>query len=310
MILQKFFKYRKGFFMTRRHLEIFVAVYQKANMTRAAESMHLAQPSVSLAIRELEQHYRIRLFDRIGKHIYPTDSGKRFYGYALHIVSLFQDLEENARSLERTGTLRIGSSITIGNYVLPDLLKIFQKDFPAIRTEAVILNSAAIEQAILDNRIDLGLIETETHSRQIQRLSFLEDRLCVIVSPDHPLVRNPPSSFRQLADFPFLMRERGSAGREIVEGLFELYQLSLTPLWESASTQAIVRGVANGLGIAILPWLLVKQDVQHGCVKVIEVPDLKLSRYFYLAWHQNKYLTLGAKHLMELCLSHSFLAHS
>lgn len=288
--------------MTRRHLEIFVAVYQNANMTRAAESMHLAQPSVSLAIRELEEHYRIRLFDRMGKHIYPTDSGTQFYGYALHIVSLFRELEENARSLERAGTLRIGASITIGNYVLPDLLQAFHKDFPDIRTEAVILNSGAIEQAILDNRVDLGLIETETHSGQIQRLPFLEDRLCVIAPPGHALTQNPPSSFRQLADFPFLMRERGSAGREMVEGLFELYQLPLAPLWESASTQAIVRGVANGLGIAILPWLLVEQAVQDGLVEAIEVPDLALSRHFYVAWHQNKYLSAGAKRLMELCL--------
>lgn len=288
--------------MTRRHLEIFVAVFQTGSMTGAAQSLHLAQPSVSLAVKELEEHYHIRLFDRLGKHIYPTDSGRQFYGYALHIVSLFQDMEENARSLERKGTLRIGASITIGNYVLPDLLKAFQLDFPEVRTEAVILNSAAVEQALLDNRIDLGLIESEARSPQLQKIPFMEDRLCVIVPPGHPLTAQPSASFSQIAKYPFLLRERGSGGREMIESLFELRQLPLVPLWESASTQAIVRGVAQGLGIAILPWLLVEEDVRNGRVETIHVPDLGLTRHFFMIYHPNKYLTEGARHLMDLCL--------
>ena len=288
--------------MTRRHLEIFVAVFQTGSMTGAAQSLHLAQPSVSLAVKELEEHYHIRLFDRLGKHIYPTDSGRQFYGYALHIVSLFQDMEENARSLERKGTLRIGASITIGNYVLPDLLKAFQLDFPEVRTEAVILNSAAVEQALLDNRIDLGLIESEAFSPQLQKIPFMEDRLCVIVPPGHPLTAQPSASFSQIAEYPFLLRERGSGGREMIESLFELRQLPLVPLWESASTQAIVRGVAKGLGIAILPWLLVEEDVRSGRVETIHVPDLGLTRHFFMIYHPNKYLTEGARHLMDLCL--------
>lgn len=288
--------------MTRRHLEIFVAVFQTGSMTGAAQSLHLAQPSVSLAVKELEEHYHIRLFDRLGKHIYPTDSGRQFYGYALHIVSLFQDMEENARSLERKGTLRIGASITIGNYVLPDLLKAFQLDFPEVRTEAVILNSAAVEQALLDNRIDLGLIESEARSPQLQKIPFMEDRLCVIVPPGHPLTSQPSASFSQIAKYPFLLRERGSGGREMIESLFELRQLPLVPLWESASTQAIVRGVTQGLGIAILPWLLVEEDVRNGRVETIHVPDLGLTRHFFMIYHPNKYLTEGARHLMDLCL--------
>lgn len=111
--------------MTLRHMKIFVSVYQNNGITRASEELHLAQPSVSLAIRELEDYYGIRLFDRISRRLYVTEQGKMFYDYALHIVSLFDEMELGIRNWEHMGTLRIGSSITIGNFLLPGLIKKF-----------------------------------------------------------------------------------------------------------------------------------------------------------------------------------------
>lgn len=286
--------------MTFRHMRIFVSVFQHSNITRAAEELHLAQPSVSFAIKELEDYYGIRLFERIGRRISPTEIGKEFYGYALHIVSIFDEMEKKIRNWDTLGTVRIGASITIGTHILPPLLKSYQALYPDLRTEVNIRQSAAIEQQIVDNETDIGLIETQPNHPDIVSLPFMEDSLCPIVSTDHPLTEYRKITLEQLAEYPFLMREKGSAGREILDAYFSLRHISIRPLWESSSTQAIVRGVAEGLGVAVLPYLLVKKDIEEHIVKTIPF-DRPIRRKLNIIYHKTKYLTDNMQSFIELC---------
>ena len=163
--------------MTLRHMKIFEAVYRHSNITRAAGELHLAQPSVSLAVRELEDYYGIRLFERIGRHISPTDAGTEFYGYARHIVSLFDDMEKSVRNRDAFGTLRVGTSITIGTCILPRLIRLCTEARPGLKIEAVVDTSSDIERHILDNTVDLGLIETSPESPDIVYEAFQKDSL-------------------------------------------------------------------------------------------------------------------------------------
>ncbi len=286
--------------MTLRHMRIFVSVFQHSNITRAAEELHLAQPSVSFAIKELEDYYGIRLFERIGRRISPTEIGKEFYGYALHIVSIFDEMEKKIRNWDTLGTVRIGASITIGTHILPPLLKSYQALYPDLRTEVNIRQSAAIEQQIVDNETDIGLIETQPNHPDIVSLPFMEDSLCPIVSTDHPLTEYRKITLEQLAEYPFLMREKGSAGREILDAYFSLRHISIRPLWESSSTQAIVRGVAEGLGVAVLPYLLIKKDIEEHTVKTIPF-DRPIRRKLNIIYHKTKYLTDNMQSFIELC---------
>ena len=105
--------------MTLRHMKIFTAVFRHSNITKAADELHLAQPSVSVAVKELEEYYGIRLFERFGRRIFPTETAKEFYGYALHIVSVFEEMEKKIRNWDTLGVIRIGASITIGTHILP-----------------------------------------------------------------------------------------------------------------------------------------------------------------------------------------------
>ncbi len=173
--------------MTLRHMKIYVSVFRLSSMTKAAEELHLAQPSVSLAVRELEDYYGVRLFERIGRHIYPTEAGKEFYSYAVHIVSLFEEMEKKIRNWDTLGILRIGSSITIGTRILPSLIARCQTAFPDLRVEAVVSNSTEIEKKILNNAIDIGLIETQTGQKELCSVPFMQDCLCAILPPGHPL---------------------------------------------------------------------------------------------------------------------------
>lgn len=286
--------------MTLRHLKIFAAVFRSSSITQAAKELHLAQPSVSFTIKELENYYGVRLFDRIGRRICPTEAGREFYGYALHIVSLFEDMEKQIKNWDTLGTLRIGASITIGTHILPLLVKEYQSQYPQLKIQAVISNSSAIEQDIAHNRIDLGMIETTPEPEDICAIPFMRDSLCAITAPGHPLSKETSVSLAQLAKYPFLMREKGSAGREILEASFSVMQISVHPLWESSSTQALVQAVSQDLGVAVLPYLLVKRDIEEGRV-AMALLDHPLERDLNLIYHKSKYLTPNMIKFIQLC---------
>lgn len=286
--------------MTLRHLRIFTAVFRHSSITKASAALHLAQPSVSVAIKELEGYYGVQLFDRLGRRIVPTEEGKVFYGYASHILAAFDEMETRVRNSDRLGVLRVGASITIGTCILPELARCCREEMPGLRLEVSVCNSAEVEAAVLDNRVDLGLIETSPSSPGCTALPFMEDALCAIAAPGHPLAGKGEVSLHSLAEYPLLMREKGSAGREILEAAFALRGIPLQPLWESASTQAIVRAAAVGLGVAVLPRLLVQRDLDEGLVAEIPLRH-PIRRQLHILWHKNKFLSDSIRAFIALC---------
>lgn len=241
--------------MTIRHLRTFVIVFQKESITKASEILHVSQPSVSLAIQELENYYHIRLFDRIGKRLSITEQGKWLYDYALHIVSMFDEMETEVKTWNNKGTLRIGSSITIGNFILPQLIEEFQKRYREVEIKVSVCNTKTIEQYILNNEVDLALIEGKTEYEQIQMEHLMEDPLCLICAANSELVKQEKISLIDLERYPMILRERGSAVREMIEESLGYHQIHHRVIWESVSTQAIIRAVAKKLGMSILPYL-------------------------------------------------------
>lgn len=290
----------KGKRMTLRHMKIFVAVFKNSSITKASEELHLAQPSVSFSIKEMENYYGVRLFERIGRRIIPTECGKEFYSYAVHIVSVFEEMEKKIKNWDNIGTLRIGTSITIGTKILPELIKNFQKKCPELRIEAAVSKSEDVERAIMNSAIDIGLIENITDNPDIISEPFMRDTLCPIVSTGHPLTRKGTVSLEELSAYPLLMREKGSAGREILESYLSIYQIPVQPLWESSSTQAIVEAVAGGIGVAILPYLLVEKDIIQNKVEKLGL-DPPIERNLNIIRHRSKFITPNMLLFIEMC---------
>jgi DNA-binding transcriptional LysR family regulator len=290
-----------GWKLTLRHLKIFVSVYQNRSITKAGEQLHIAQPAVSLAIKELETHYGITLFDRISRKLYPTEYGNKFYDYAIHIVSLFDELEENIKDWNQHSPVRIGTSITIGNFLLPGIIKKYQSYYPDVRVHVAIKNTETIVSYVLDNKIDFGIIEGDIKDQQLKILPILNDRLCLIANPQNPIANKGNVVIDDLANCNLLLREAGSAGRDLVDAMLRSHQISVEPLWESVSTQALIRGVIHNIGVAILPYLLVKGYIDRKEVVEIPVKDFNLTRHFSIIYHKNKYLTKPMLQLMDLC---------
>ena len=286
--------------MTLRHIRIFISVYQHGSITKAADTLHLAQPSVSTAIKELEYYYGVPLFNRIGRHIYPTEAAHEFYSYALHIISLFDEMEKSIKNWDAIGSLSIGSSITIGTHILPDLISQFKKSFPNLTVRVTVSNSGDIEKAILNGSADIGLIEAQAESSDICVQPFMQDSLYAVLPPVHPLSSQQSVSLSQLIKYPFLMREHGSAARKILDSCLAAAQLNVQPLWESTSSHAIISAVSQGLGVSVLPFMLVERDMHEGRIAAVPLKP-QLRRNLNIIYHKNKFLTPNMGAFMELC---------
>lgn len=287
--------------MTLRHLKIFVTVCECNSVTGAAEKLYIAQPSVSLAISELEGYYGVKLFDRISRRLSITEIGKQFLSYATHIVSLFDEMEKGIKNWDTIGTLRVGASITIGNYLLPSYVQNFQKQHSQIKVYAVIDNSETIEKHILNNNIDLALIEGNVHNSQINQHKFMDDELILICGKNHSLSEKKTVNIHELKEQNFILRGKGSAGREVFESILRLHNIEIEPTWESTSTQAIIKAVRAGLGISVLPYLLVKEHLSDRNILQVKINDISLIRQFSVIYHKNKFLTNSAKEFIRLC---------
>lgn len=288
--------------MTLRHIKIFCSVYEHGcNTTRAAQALHMTQPAVSLAVRELEQYYGVRLFDRIGRRLQITEAGRHFLRYASHISALFEEMEKGLRSWDNAGVLRVGASITIGSHFLPGYVKAFTSCCPQTQVRAVIEPSDRLERRLLANELDFALIEGVVHDPAILSEAYMEDHLSVICAADGKWKQDQVISLEEFKRQEFLLREPGSGTREVFNRVIEEAGFSVTPLWEACSTTALINAVINGLGIAVLPHRMIREPLEQGLVVTVEVEGLDFRRFFYMIRHKDKYLTASARSFMELC---------
>lgn len=287
--------------MTLRHMKIFISVCKENSITAAAKKLYISQPAVSSAIKELESYYNTPLFDRISKKIYLTEAGNAVYHYALHIISLFDELESSLNNKEAFGKIKIGSSITIGTHLMPDYIKRFSELYPKIQTYVTIDSSDLIEEKILNNELDFALIEGMVHSDQIISKDFIDDELIIICDAGNPLLQKAAVTVEDLLSQKFLMRERNSGTREYAESVLATHHITLNPIWESTSTEAIVLGVSKGIGISILPLQLVQDYINRNQISRLYIDQLKFERHYHIIYHKNKYLTPSSKEFMKLC---------
>ncbi len=287
--------------MTLRHLSIFIAVCKYKSVTAAANKLFLAQPTVSLAIRELEEQYDVRLFDRISRKLYLTEPGKQFLNYATQIVSLSEQLKSGIREWDALGPIHIGASVTIGTCLLPQYVSLFRQSNPGVAVYVTIEDSEKIEKRVLDNEIDFGLIEGCIHSEHLISEQFMEDEMVLICGNRHELALSGPLDVEQIRDYDFVLREKGSGTRELFESALMIHNISITPIWESISTQAIVEAVAAGHGLSVLPHRLVKSALEQRHIRQLILKDVTFKRSLYILYHKNKFLTRSARNFIALC---------
>ena len=288
--------------MTLRHMKIFASVCENScNTTKAAEAMHMTQPAVSLAIRELEQYYGVTLFDRIGRRLRLTEAGQRFLEYAAHICTLFEDMEKGMRDWDAFGLLRVGASITIGSQFLPYYVKAFYSRYLGTEVQVLVAPSDELEQKILTSELDFALIEGVAHHPSILSEEYMEDHLTVICPANGNFQNGQILTIEEFKQQKFLLREPGSGTREVFDRATESAGFSVQPVWEAMSTTALVNAVINGLGIAVLPHRMVTAPLERGLITAVRVEGMDFRRRFRIIYHKEKFLTTSAKAFMDLC---------
>ena len=163
--------------VTIHHIRIFLEVCRTMNVTRAAENLYMTQPAVSRSIHEIEQVYGVRLFERLNQRLYLTDSGRRMRAYAVHIVDTFDQMERELSDGDERGMLRIGASITLGNYELPGVVRRMKQERPSLRLQATVANVDTLKDMLLDNRLDAAMIEAPIDHRDLTGEAFSRDEM-------------------------------------------------------------------------------------------------------------------------------------
>ncbi len=273
--------------MNINYLRIFKAVCDEGGVTKASKKLYIAQPSVSLAIKELEKNYEVKLFDRISRKLILTAKGQQLYDYVTDILPLIDEIDEKLKEGDQVGgRLRIGSSVTFGNYYLIDLVSALKKEYPQLEFQLTIDSSYAIEELVANNGVDLGIIEGHSHLENIHSRIILDDDLVYVKSRDF---ERKIETYDDLNNCEVLLRNLGSAHREIFDGLMKAHDINPKIVMESISTSALIEGCIHGLGLAFLPHKFIEDYLENGLVTISALPVVK--RNYFLITHQNKYVS-------------------
>ena len=288
--------------MTIRHLKIFTEVARQGSVTGAARKLYLTQPAVSLALRELEEHYGTRLFDRLGRGLQITDSGRRLLEYAGPLADAFEEMERAMEDPDRAGQIRIGSSLTIGACLLPGYLKALAAQRPGVRQKVLVDNSRRIEEAVEAGELDLGLVENQVDNPALACYPFLEDRLIALCGPEHPFAQGQPVELGEFLRQPLLVREHGSGTRELFESALRLAGGTAEPRMESVSNTALLLAAAAGLGLAVLTERLALPELEKGTLCRVNLVGVNFGRVFTLIHHKKKHLSPTLRAFMEIVI--------
>lgn len=257
-------------------LNVFKSVAQNMSFTKAANELFITQPAVTKHIKELESGFEVKLFNRVGNKITLTPAGKTLLSYTEHILLLHNELrfELSQYKAQREGKLHLGASTTIAQYVIPSALAKFHHKYPEIKLSLINGNTEFIEQQLLTNNIDLGIVEGIPTHQDIKYFQFLNDELLIFTSEKN---RKIPSSvtFNELVKLPLVLRERGSGTLEVIEKSLYAHQINpkqLNVIMYLGSTEAIKTYIKNGEGVGIVSRYAIENEIENGTFRAIHSP--------------------------------------
>ena len=284
-----------------RQLEIFVAISRTDSVSRAAEALSLSQSATSTALSELERQFDLQLFDRVGKSLRINETGQQLLPRTVELLDRAKEIENLLQGHAGFGYMRIGATLTVGNYLATILVARFLQEHPESRIQLQVHNTSTIVQQIANHELDLGLIEGDCNHPDITVQPWIADELVVFGAPNHPLAKLRKVSLEQLLQEDWILREKGSGTRETFDRAFHSHHSKLKIRLELEHTEAIKRAVESGLGIGCISRLALKDAFRRGSLVPILTPNLDLSRFFYFLWHKQKYQTTGIREFLDLC---------
>lgn len=274
-------------------LKMFCLVVDEGSISQAARLSFVSQPAVTRQIRQIENFYGALLFDRTEGKLTVTETGRMLYPFAKAIINDFNRSKEVIQQAigEGNASLRVGASLTIGEYLLPSLLGRFKKQTPEIKVTLAIKNTPSILEDLTNDVIDLALVEGIVEFKHFIVDKFAEDELVLVCSPDHMWRDRQAIHIEELANERMIWRESISGTRLIVENTLREYGVldTIENYMEISSTQAIKSAVEAGLGISILPRLTVARELEQGFLQEMKLQGIVIRRDLWLVKKQQRF---------------------
>ena len=285
-----------------RQLEVFLAAAHFQNITRAAESLAMSQSAASSALKELESQFDIQLFDRVGKRLQLNELGRLYRPKVESVLAQARELEQAFSKHSEAGALKVGATLTIGNYLAVGVMAEYMTSPSRPRVSLEVANTATIARRVKDFELDIGLIEGEIQSPELDMIPWREDELVVFCAPEHPLASKGTLTDDDLRQATWIMREQGSGTRQSFERGMHGLLPDLNVLLELEHTEAIKRAVEANLGIGCVSRVVLADAFKRGSLVPLAVPEhRRFDRQFYFILHKQKYRSAGIDAWMTLC---------
>ncbi|MHB1951381.1 MAG: selenium metabolism-associated LysR family transcriptional regulator [Acidiferrobacteraceae bacterium] len=289
--------------MADRRLQVFHTVARLLSFTKAAETLHMTQPAVTFQVRQLEEHFNTRLFDRTHNRISLTAAGSRVYEYADRILGLYSEMSSRVRELtgDVSGILLIGASTTIAEYVLPALLAEFQGRHKDVHIRLSVSNSLGVVHMIENNLVDVGIVESPVTNKSLAVEICWHDRLVLICPPNHPLAQKNSVHVRELLSLPFLAREEGSGTREVISEYLarnDLQWHDLNVSMEFGSPESVKGAVEAGLGVSLVSQATIAKEVKLRTLAALPLEPV-LERPFSFVYQRQKFRLRAVEEFMR-----------
>jgi DNA-binding transcriptional LysR family regulator len=289
--------------MTLRQLEVFMAVAQAQSFRKAAERLHTSQPALSQHVRELEEELGARLLDRLRRTVQLTDAGRLLLDHAHRVFATLDSAREVIGELQglQRGSLLVGASTTPGIYVLPRVIGAFRQRHPRISLDLRIANSRVIEERIRANELDLGVVGGHGLTPGEECLTAgLVDELVLVVAPDHPWARRREIAPGELGSVALLVREEGSATRQVTERALQRARVGYRPAMELDHPEAIKQAVMAGLGAAFVSVHAIRGEVEGRRLHALRIRGLSIHRHFHVIHNEARALPASAQVFIQL----------
>lgn len=289
--------------MADRRLQVFHTVARLLSFTKAAETLHMTQPAVTFQVRQLEEHFNTRLFDRTHNRISLTDAGKQVYRVAAKIFEHYEEMEDAVRQVtgEISGALIIGASTTIAEYMLPAMLGEFKTKFPDVNVHLKVANTDGIVSMVENNDIDLGVVEAPVSNKNLVVANCRMDQLVVITPPDHEICERDSVSVSELMEYAFITREEGSGTREVFEDYLTQEgsnpaELKIT--MELGSPEAIKGAVESKMGVSVVSLATIAKELKLSSLCAVKL-EPSLERPFSFVHQKQKFRHRAMDQLLE-----------
>ncbi len=293
---------------TLRQLQIFLAVAHHESITLAAQELAMSQSAASDALKNLESQFDIQLFDRAGKRLQLNELGRLLRPRVESLLDQANELELDFRRHEDIGHLKVGATLSIGNYLAIQIMAGFKSAHPAAKVNLEVANTTAIANKVRNFILDIGLIEGECNEPDLDVIPWREDELVVFCSPEHPLAGKDAITDTDLVNQQWIVRETGSGTRQTFEWAMHDILPELAIGLELQHTEAIKRAVEANLGIGCLSKITLQEAFKRGDLVPLNIPHRTFKRHFYFILHKEKYRSAGIKDWMAFCQLPEFLS--